>query len=403
VTSKIIPHTPSDSGALGLEFLTVLEYAVLRRVKPMSYEYYGHVPGFYSKIFPSPSPGEPCPNPWDFSFMLEYFLLDAEDFFSKPHKPGEKINSGIWLETLEPTGEEIPLIAKAWQLSRDQLITIQVIHEEYAERLRILRKARIELIERRKISDSLNTFKKKALFDAMTKLYNKGSFMDILQEQVEKFSSYSPSIALFIIDVDHFKTVNDTMGHLAGDSILIQVADCLRNSLRKNDFPARYGGDEFTIIAPDTNMEQSQKLAEKLRSRIEEHDFNAGGAKVTISVGYTIFRPGETVQSFIRRADRALYDAKQMGRNRACFRDPWLIDDEAEAEDDGEERGGAAGADVLERMAAEKGLGARAAADAAEAAALLREPANFTTTSINYSDFDAGDEEAGDGEPDDIS
>jgi diguanylate cyclase (GGDEF)-like protein len=338
VSSKnIIPLSPEDHGSLGLEFLTILEFAVLRRVRPMTYEFYGHVPAFYPKIFPSQAKGVPCQNPWDHSFMLEYFLLDAEDFFSRPHKPGEKINSGIWLETVEKTGEEVPLIAKAWQLSNEQIISIQVIHEEYAERLRILRKARIELIERRKISDSLNSFKKKALFDDMTKLYNRGSFMDILQEQLEKFSSYAPSIALFVIDVDHFKEVNDTMGHLAGDSILVQVADCLRTSLRKSDYPSRYGGDEFTIVAPDTNMEQSQKLAEKLRARIEAHDFNSGDTKITISVGYTIHRPGESIQNFIRRADRALYDAKQLGRNRVCFRDPWLIDDE----DDGPDSPGA--------------------------------------------------------------
>jgi diguanylate cyclase (GGDEF)-like protein len=84
--------------------------------------------------------------------------------------------------------------------------------------------------------------------------------MDILHEQLEKFRNYSPTMALFIIDVDHFKNINDTLGHLAGDFILIQVADVSKSSLRKNDFPPRYGGDEFTVIAPDTNTEQSQKL-----------------------------------------------------------------------------------------------------------------------------------------------
>ncbi|MDR2339981.1 MAG: GGDEF domain-containing protein [Deltaproteobacteria bacterium] len=393
--SKSAGQVPGDNGAMGLEFLTILEYAILRRVKPMSYEYYGHVPAFYSKIFPSPEKGVPCPMPWNHSFMLEYFLLDAEDFFSQPHMVGEKINSGIWLETIEKTGEEIPLIAKAWQLSNEQVITIQVIHEEYAERLRILRKARIELIERRKISDSLNSFKKKALFDAMTKLYNKGSFMDILQEQVEKFSTYAPSMALFIIDVDHFKDVNDTMGHLAGDSILVQVADCLRNSLRKNDFPARYGGDEFTIIAPDTNMEQSQKLAEKLRARIEAHDFNTEGPKVTISVGYTIYRPGETVQNFIRRADRALYDAKQQGRNRACFRDPWLIDDEEEEGENGARPQRTFGTahdenegDVLPGITEDE---------------LARKLEGLKGQTVNYSDMDQADEPFMEGDPDEKS
>jgi diguanylate cyclase (GGDEF)-like protein len=145
---------------------------------------------------------------------------------------------------------------------------------------------------------------------------------------MDKLRTYSPTLALFIIDVDNFKIVNDTLGHLVGDSVLVQVADILRTSLRKNDYPARYGGDEFTVVAPDTNIEQSHKLAEKLRHRIQNHKFNTGNIPVTISVGYTIYRSGETVHNFIRRSDLALYDAKLMGRNVVCFRDPWIIDDD---------------------------------------------------------------------------
>jgi diguanylate cyclase (GGDEF)-like protein len=294
----------------------------------MSYEFYGQVPAFYPKLFPNNPDGSTCQSPWEHSSMLEYFLLDAEEFFDQTPKAGDKVSSGIWLEPNPKTNDEMPLVAKAVQLPDDQLITIQVIQEEYAERVRILRKARMELVERRKISNALNSFKKKALFDSMTKLYNRGSFMEILQEQVDKFGAYTPTMALFIIDVDNFKTVNDTLGHLVGDSVLVQVSELLRTSLRKNDYPARFGGDEFTVVAPDTNIEQSHKLAEKLRHRIQTHDFNTGDIAVTISVGYTTYRAGETIENYIRRADKALYDAKQMGRNVVCFRDPWLIDDE---------------------------------------------------------------------------
>jgi diguanylate cyclase (GGDEF)-like protein len=319
---------PSSDGTLGLQFLRSLDFAILTRVRPLNYELYGLVPDFYPRLFPSEADGSCCRNPWDFSSMLEYFLLDAEDFFGRNPKVNEKVSSGIWLEPDPKTNEELPLVAKALQLQNDQIITIQVIQEEYAERVRILRKARLELMERRKISNALNSFKKKALFDSMTKLYNRGSFMEILQEQVEKFGAFTPTMALFMIDVDNFKKVNDTLGHLVGDSVLTQVAEILKTSLRKNDYPARFGGDEFTVVAPDTNTEQSHKLAEKLRHRIQSHDFSTGHVPVSISVGYTIYRLGETIQNFIRRADKALYDAKQMGRNVVCFRDPWLIDDE---------------------------------------------------------------------------
>ncbi|MDR1545906.1 MAG: GGDEF domain-containing protein [Deltaproteobacteria bacterium] len=314
--------------ALALRFLCSMEFALLRRLKPMFYELYGLAPDFYSKFFPPEPDGAPCRAPWEHSSMLEFFLLDAEEFFDRSPKPGDKVNSGIWLESNDKTGDELPLVAKAVQLHSDQLITIQVIQEEYAERVRILRKARMELVERRKIFNALNSFKKKALYDAMTKLYNRGSFMEILQDQVEKYGAYTPAMALFMIDVDNFKKVNDTLGHLVGDSVLVQVSEILINSLRKNDFPARYGGDEFAVVAPDTNAEQSSKLAEKLRHRIQAHNFNTGEIPVTISVGCTTYRTGESIQNFIRRADKALYEAKQLGRNVACFRDPWLIDDE---------------------------------------------------------------------------
>ncbi|MDR1608737.1 MAG: GGDEF domain-containing protein [Deltaproteobacteria bacterium] len=319
----------SQGSDLGLKFLRIMEFAILRRVRPMVYEFYGLAPDFYSRLFPLDSDGQPCSMPWKYSSMLEYFLLDAEDFFERNPRIGEKVNSGIWLEPEGENGVELPLVAKAWQIHKHcQIMSIQVIHEEYAERVNLLRKARLELVERRKISNDLNNFKKQALYDGMTKLYNRASFMEIIQEQMDKLRTYAPTLALFIIDVDNFKIVNDTLGHLVGDSVLVQVADLLRTSLRKNDFPARYGGDEFTVVAPDTNIDQSHKLAEKLRHRVQSHKFNTGNIPVTISVGYTIFRSGESAQNFIRRADLALYDAKLMGRNVACFRDPWIIEDD---------------------------------------------------------------------------
>ncbi|MDR1578639.1 MAG: GGDEF domain-containing protein [Deltaproteobacteria bacterium] len=319
----------TQDGELSLKFLRVMEFAILKRVRPMVYEFYGLAPDFYNRLFPMDPGGAPCSAPWKYSSMLEYFLLDAEDFFERNPRAGEKVNSGIWLEPEGDHGVELPLVAKAWQINKqEQIISVQVIHEEYAERVNLLRKARMELVERRKISNDLNNFKKQALYDGMTKLYNRASFMDIIQEQIDKLRTYAPTLALFIIDVDNFKIVNDTLGHLVGDSVLVQVADLLRTSLRKNDYPARYGGDEFTVVAPDTNIEQSHKLAEKLRHRVQSHKFNTGNIPVTISVGYTIYRSGETVQNFIRRSDLALYDAKLMGRNVACFRDPWIIEDD---------------------------------------------------------------------------
>jgi diguanylate cyclase (GGDEF)-like protein len=189
--------------------------------------------------------------------------------------------------------------------------------------VRILRKARVELLDRRKIATALNAFKKRALYDSLTRLYNRGAFLDILQNQIANLRTYSPNLALLMIDIDDFKKINDDLGHLSGDSVLTQLGELLRSSLRKNDAPVRYGGEEFVVVAPNTSLSQSMQVAEKLRKVIAEHDFGIG-RPVTVSVGCTIYRPGEDSRDFINRADQALYDAKHLGKNIVCQRDPWI-------------------------------------------------------------------------------
>ena len=315
----------TGSYALGFEVLMTMEVAVLKRVAPKTYHLCGMAPYFYTQLFPHQADGSHCNTPWQYSPMLEFFLEEAEDFFEKTPEIGSSHASGIWVEETD-SGEDVPLTATARVLKDAQVIIVQAVREEYAERVRILRKARVELLERRKITSALNAFKKRALYDSLTKLYNRGAFLDILHNQIANLRTYAPNLALLMIDLDDFKKVNDDLGHLAGDSILTQIGELLRRSLRKNDAPVRYGGEEFAVIAPNTSLPQSLQVAEKLRRMVAEHDFGID-RQVTISIGCTIYRPGEDSREFISRADMALYDAKHAGKNTVRQRDPWTNTD----------------------------------------------------------------------------
>ena len=313
--------SPPGPASLGFDILMTMEVAVLRRLEPKIYQVCGMAPYFYTQLFPQKADGSHCETPWEYSPMLEFFLDEAEEFFEKNAEAGSSLASGIWVEEID-SGEELPLTATARVLKNCQVLLIQAVREEYAARVRILRKARVELLERRKITSALIAFKKQALYDSLTKLYNRGAFLDILQNQIANLRTYAPNLALLMIDIDNFKRINDEMGHLTGDSILSQMGELLRRSLRKNDAPVRYGGEEFAVIAPNTSLPQSLLVAEKLRRMVAGHDFGID-RQVTISIGCTIYRPGEDSRELISRADQALYDAKYAGKNTVCQRDPW--------------------------------------------------------------------------------
>ena len=317
-------NKPPALSNIGYDVLMTMEVAVLVRLTPRVYHLCGMAPYFYTQLFPQEADGSHCDSPWQYSPMLEFFLDEAEEFFENNTEPGASLSSGIWVEEID-SGEDVPMVATARVLKEAQVLLIQAVREEYAERVRILRKARVELLERRKITNALNSFKKKALYDSLTKLYNRSAFLDILQNQIANLRTYAPNLALLMMDIDDFKKVNDDLGHLAGDSVLTQIGELLRRSLRKNDAPVRYGGEEFAIIAPNTSLPQSLQVAEKVRRKVAEHDFGIG-RQLTVSIGCTIYRPGEDSRDFISRADMALYDAKHSGKNTVCQRDPWMPD-----------------------------------------------------------------------------
>ena len=160
-----------------------------------------------------------------------------------------------------------------------------------------------------------------ATTDPLTRVLNRRALLDRLTAEVDRARRYDSSLALLLFDVDHFKEINDTAGHLAGDSVLRQLGALLEDAVRKVDVVARYGGEEFVAMLPETSSEGAAVFAERLRERIAAQSFDIGGqrsVRLTVSIGIATF-PSSGVAStddLFARADEALYRAKSGGRNQ---------------------------------------------------------------------------------------
>ena len=171
-------------------------------------------------------------------------------------------------------------------------------------------------ITRRKKADK--KLRHLATTDHLTGIYNRKRFEELLCQEIRRSNRYGTRISVAMFDLDHFKHVNDTHGHEAGDKVLQEVARLTRQNLRETDIFSRWGGEEFMILAQETDRNGIMKLAEKTRLAIAQHRFDSVD-HVTASFGIAQYQPGESQTSFLKRLDEALYKAKKAGRN--CVRD----------------------------------------------------------------------------------
>jgi len=162
-----------------------------------------------------------------------------------------------------------------------------------------------------------------AHMDSLTELWNHGYFQFLLQTELEKTRAEQTPLSLILLDIDHFKIYNDTLGHQAGDKTLTELALLLKNQSRKMDFVCRYGGEEFVMILPQTDKKEAFLIAERLRMDIEKHTFSHEDIfptkKLTVSLGISSFPEDGTVPAeLVSASDKALYQAKNKGRNNTC-------------------------------------------------------------------------------------
>ncbi|HFD79935.1 MAG TPA: diguanylate cyclase [Gammaproteobacteria bacterium] len=179
----------------------------------------------------------------------------------------------------------------------------------------------LQLIESdsRRLSDELTRVRLLSLTDELTGLPNRRAFLRRIEDEVARVQRYGFPLSLALIDLDHFKQVNDKYGHGGGDEVLKTYAKDILSIFRHHDLVARYGGEEFAVLLPNTDAEGSMRALNKVRNRAMETRWKFGDSMIpvpTFSAGVSLYKPGETATAFIERADKALYEAKRLGRNR---------------------------------------------------------------------------------------
>ncbi len=159
---------------------------------------------------------------------------------------------------------------------------------------------------------------KLSITDRLTHLCNRVRLEEVFSEQLHVAQRYGTPFALLLCDIDFFKRINDSFGHIVGDKVLVEIAQILEATIRETDLIGRWGGEEFLVICRETDREGAMLLAERLREAVEKHAF-ATGERQTLSIGVSCYAPQDTEVSMLGRADRALYLAKNDGRNRVVY------------------------------------------------------------------------------------
>ena len=176
------------------------------------------------------------------------------------------------------------------------------------------------LISLRFYARRFSIFQNLSTTDELTGLPNRRHFINNLKVELSRARRYKRTVCLIILDIDYFKKVNDERGHLFGDFLVREFGWILRRTLREHDFVARYGGDEYVVVCPEIGLSDTVLVAERIRQRVAEHIFTSGrvSCQVTLSAGVAASegKESESYQSLIGRADKALYRAKELGRDR---------------------------------------------------------------------------------------
>jgi len=165
------------------------------------------------------------------------------------------------------------------------------------------------------MDESISLLYEAAIHDEKTGLYNNKFFEHMFEMEIEKVKRGQENLSLFLIDIDFFKKINDVYGHMKADDLLKRLAEVLMKQIRKSDIAARFGGEEFFVLLPETNLAKAKKLTARLRSAIKQ-DKLLKKHGVEVSGGLTEFRKGDTITKLKKRVDNALYQAKKQGRDR---------------------------------------------------------------------------------------
>ncbi|HEB30385.1 MAG TPA: diguanylate cyclase [Spirochaetes bacterium] len=173
---------------------------------------------------------------------------------------------------------------------------------------------------KREIKQAHEKLAEMSIRDELTGLYNRRFFLEALEKEIARSNRFKTEFILCLIDLDHFKMINDTYGHPAGDMVLAEVGRMLQELIRMNDLPCRYGGEEFVVILPEIRLEEARNVCERFREQVSGHKFeyNSSSIRVTISAGIAMYNGyfSKSTDDIVSKADQALYKSKKSGRNR---------------------------------------------------------------------------------------
>jgi diguanylate cyclase (GGDEF)-like protein len=221
---------------------------------------------------------------------------------------GELIRGGLFLPLEGRDLNPIGTLSLFWRRSgheppREQVETVEHLAESCVPAIENARRYR----EARQLAET----------DALTGLYNQRYFHETLRREVLRAQRYGRDLALIVFDLDDFKAVNDQIGHLAGDGVLAQTAERVRDAVRSVDIASRIGGDELAVILPESTIADAELLYERVHDSVRATAFTAGGQRLRVSAGIAELQHGDTAASLFERADAALYRAKDLGKDRA--------------------------------------------------------------------------------------
>lgn len=234
-----------------------------------------------------------------------------------------------FLEAVNSKGLETPVVVITGQ--GDELIASRIIQAgayDYLPKAKVSGKALLRIISnalekaglKREMRMAQEKLAEMSVRDELTGMFNRRYFQEALEREISGAERYGHGLALCMIDLDHFKRVNDTHGHLCGDRVLKEFARLLDDSIRKYDVGCRYGGEEFAVILPDTSLDKALSLCERFRERVRDFEFTYEelGLHITTSVGVAARPPGNDIsgEQLVALADKALYQAKSQGRDR---------------------------------------------------------------------------------------
>jgi diguanylate cyclase (GGDEF)-like protein len=239
------------------------------------------------------------------SCISEYFV-EEERYLSKRYR------GDSWVKHLLKYPEKSHKVKISVDNS-ETIFEVSATKQEFGNRKKIV----ISFYNINELEEQKRAFEESATTDALTQIANRMKFNTVLEQQIEMSKRYNHSFCLILLDIDNFKVINDTYGHVVGDNILRELATLLKESIRKSDMIARWGGEEFAIILPQSRSNTAVRIAEKLRLKVANNSFE-DEVDVTCSFGVCSYKKTYDIRTFIENVDDKLYSAKHSGKNRVC-------------------------------------------------------------------------------------